>query len=150
MMHWNVTYNDPNRWNAVLAVSGPKWPWWDGILQSLKGNPLGSPKMDLVGLDGLQELQALRDELTHRTPVNFLRTTGGIVAFTKVRLEVYAIPIKRQELLHLKSDRSAEGADRSVLMLSFARHGNEVKLTMEGPSSASLRMEKWLNHSLAT
>ena len=103
MMHWNVTYNDPNRWKEVHAICGPKWPWMDAMRQTLKGRPLGSPKLDLVGLEGLSDLQSMRDDLTHRTPVNFQRTQGGVMAFTKVRLEVYAIPIRRQELEHASS-----------------------------------------------
>ena len=101
-MHWNVTYNDPNRWNEVYAICGTQWSWRQGIRQAWSGQPLGSPKLDLLQVKGIIELQAMRDELNHRTPINFLRTTKGVIAFTKVRLEVYAIPIEESELQRLE------------------------------------------------
>ena len=140
MMHWNVTYNDPNRWKEVHAICGPKWPWMDAIRQTLKGRPLGSPKLDLVGLKGLDDLQSMRDDLTHRTPVNFQRTQGGVMAFTKVRLEVYAIPIRRQELELLRIEPSETSA---TLTLDFKREGHSVRILMEGTKSMVNRMESW-------
>tara|TARA_B100000768_G_C11284675_1_gene381450 strand:- start:1823 stop:2275 length:453 start_codon:yes stop_codon:yes gene_type:complete len=144
MMHWNVTYNDPNRWNEVHAICGPKWPWLDGIRQVLKGKPLGSPKLDLVRLEGLDELQAMRKDLGHRTPVNFLRTTGGIMAFTKVRLEVYAVPIRRQELQSMQIAEASATGGRPVLEIKFERDNHQVTLAMEGSEAAVNRMENWL------
>ncbi|MDA8606251.1 hypothetical protein N9L13_04390 [Flavobacteriales bacterium] len=148
MMHWNVTYNDPNRWKEVHAICGPKWPWMDAMRQTLKGRPLGSPKLDLVGLEGLGDLQSMRDDLTHRTPVNFQRTQGGVMAFTKVRLEVYAIPIRRQELELLRIEPSETSATLATLTLEFKREGHSVRILMEGTKSMVNRMESWFRHGL--
>lgn len=144
MMHWNVTYNDPNRWNEVHAICGPRWPWLDGIRQSMKGNPLGSPKMDLIGLEGLGELQEMREDITHRTGVNFLRTMDGIVAFTKVRLEVYAIPIRSAEVLEVIDELSHDAPGKAEVKITFSRDQHKVTMRMEGSQSSAKRMMKWL------
>jgi hypothetical protein len=149
MMHWNVTYNDPNRWNEVYAICGPKWPWLDGVRQSLKGNPLGSPKMDLIGLEGLEELQTMRDVLNHRTGVNFLRTTDGVIAFTKVRLEVYAIPIRCSEVLEVVDGPSHDSLGKAEVRITFSRGGQQVTMRMEGSQSATNRMTQWLKKGVA-
>ena len=94
MMYWNVTYNDPNRWKAVYKASGGRLPWWRGVRETFAGLPVGSPKLDLVRVEGITELQELRADLSERTAINFSRTTAGLIAFTKVRLEVYAVPMR--------------------------------------------------------
>lgn len=149
MMHWNVTYNDPNRWNEVHAICGPRWPWLDGIRQSRKGNPLGSPKMDLIATEGLAELETMRNDLTHRTGVNFLRTTNGVIAFTKVRLEVYAIPIRCGEVLEVIDEPSHDSPGKAEVRITFSRGGHLVVMRMEGSQSATNRMTQWLKKGVA-
>ena len=148
-MHWNVTYNDPNRWNEVYAICGMRWSWRQGIRQAWSGQPLGSPKLDLRQVKGIDELQAMRDELIHRTPVNFLRTTKGLIAFTKVRLEVYAIPIGESELQRLEVIENQEEPGTSTLVLEFLREAQSVQFFMQGPSAAVIRMEAWLSSGLS-
>lgn len=148
-MHWNVTYNDPNRWNEVYAICGTRWSWRQGIRQAWSGQPLGSPKLDLLQVIGIDELQAMRDELNHRTPINFLRTTKGVIAFTKVRLEVYAIPIEELELQRLEVMENQEGRGTSTLALEFIREAQSVQFVMQGPSAAVGRMESWLFSGLS-
>lgn len=148
-MHWNVTYNDPNRWNEVYAVCGARWSWRQGIHQAWSGQPLGSPKLDLRQVKGIDELQAMRDVLNHRTPVNFLRTTKGLIAFTKVRLEVYAIPIGESELQRLEVIENQEEPGTSTLVLEFLREAQSVQFFMQGPSAAVIRMEAWLSSGLS-
>jgi hypothetical protein len=104
--------------------------------------------LDLVGLEGLGDLQSMRDELTHRTPVNFQRTQGGVMAFTKVRLEVYAIPIRRQELELLRIEPSETSATLAMLTLEFKREGHSVRILMEGTKSMVNRMESWFRLGL--
>ena len=59
------------------------------------------PKLDLVRVEGITELQELRADLSERTagPSIFSRTAAGLIAFTKVRLEVYAVPMRWSEQL---------------------------------------------------
>jgi hypothetical protein len=110
----------------------------------MKGNPLGSPKMDLIGLEGLGELQEMREDLTHRTGVNFLRTMDGIVAFTKVRLEVYAIPIRSAEVLEVIDELSHDAPGKAEVQITFSRDQHKVTMRMEGSQSSAKRMMKWL------
>ena len=138
-MHWNVTYNDPNRWKEVYALAGPRLPWWKGIRETVAGRSVGSPKLDLVHITGIPELQALRDELSERTAINFLRTAEGLIAFTKVRLEVYAVPMNWSEAVNC----SQQGA----LIVSFERDGHCVELAMRASKSVESRFRNWFEQA---
>ena len=135
MMYWNVTYNDPNRWKAVYESSGGRLPWWRGVRETFVGLPVGSPKLDLVRVEGITELQELREDLSERTAINFSRTAAGLIAYTKVRLEVYAVPMRWSEQLVC----SQEGA----LMLQFQRGAESVRLHMQGSASAEANFRAW-------
>lgn len=135
MMHWNVTYNDPNRWKAVHEASGGRLPWWRGVRETFAGLPVGSPKLDLVRVEGIPELQELREDLSERTAINFSRTSAGLIAYTKVRLEVYAIPMRWNE--HLVC--SQEG----VVVVQFQRGAESVRLHMQGSASAVANFRGW-------
>ncbi len=139
MMHWNVTYNDPNRWKEVYAVGGARLPWWSGIRETLQGLPVGSPKLDLIEVQGIEALQALREALSERTQVNFLRTSAGLIAFTKVRLEVYAVPMCWSEELTC----TKEGA----LIVHFERNGQPVALHMKASASAEAKFRMWFERA---
>lgn len=138
-MHWNVTYNDPNRWKEVHAFAGPRLPWCKGIRETVAGRSLGSPKLDLVHITGIPELQALRDGLSERTAINFLRTAEGLIAFTKVRLEVYAIPIHWNEAVSC--------TQQGDLTVAFERDGHRVELFMRGSKSAEARFRNWFEQA---
>lgn len=135
MMYWNVTYNDPNRWKAVYETSGGRLPWWRGVRETFAGLPVGSPKLDLVRVEGITELQELRADLSERTGINFSRTAAGLIAFTKVRLEVYAVPMRWSEQLIC----SQEGA----LVVQFQRGAESVGLHMRGSASAEAIFRAW-------
>jgi hypothetical protein len=135
MMYWNVTYNDPNRWKAVYESSGGRLPWWRGVRETFVGLPVGSPKLDLVRVEGITELQDLREDLSERTAINFSRTAAGLIAYTKVRLEVYAVPMRWSEQLVC----SQEGA----LMVQFQRGAESVRLHMQGSASAEANFRAW-------
>ena len=135
MMHWNVTYNDPNRWKAVYEASGGRLPWWRGVRETFAGLPVGSPKLDLVRVEGITELQELREDLSERTAINFSRTAAGLIAYTKVRLEVYAVPMRWSE--HLVC--SHEGA----LVMQFQRGAESVRLYMKGSAAAEAKLRAW-------
>lgn len=135
MMYWNVTYNDPNRWKAVYEASGGRLPWWRGVRETFAGLPVGSLKLDLVRVEGITELQELREGLSERTAINFSRTSAGLIAYTKVRLEVYAVPIRWSEQLMC----SQEGA----LVVQFQRGAESVRLHMQGSASAEANFRAW-------
>jgi len=134
-MYWNVTYNDPNRWKAVYETSGGRLPRWRGVCETFAGLPVGSPKLDLVRVEGITELQELRADLSERTGINFSRTAAGLIAFTKVRLEVYAVPMRWSEQLIC----SQEGA----LVVQFQRGAESVRLNMRGSVSAEANFRAW-------
>ena len=50
-------------------------------------------------MEGITELQELREDLSERTAINFSRTSAVDCLHTKVRLEVYAIPMRWNEQL---------------------------------------------------
>ena len=135
MMYWNVTYNDPNRWKAAHEASGGRLPWWRGVRETFAGLPVGSPKLDLVRVEGITELQELREDLAERTAINFSRTSAGLIAYTKVRLEVYAIPMRWNEQLVC----SQEGA----VVVQFQRGTESVRLHMQGAASAVANFRAW-------
>ena len=135
MMYWNVTYNDPNRWKAVHEASGGRLPWWRGVRETFAGLPVGSPRLDLVRVEGITELQELREDLSERTAINFSRTSAGLIAYTKVRLEVYAIPMRWNEQLVC----SQEGA----VVVQFQRGTEPVRLHMQGSAAAVANFRAW-------
>ena len=135
MMYWNVTYNDPNRWKAVYEASGGRLPWWRGVRETFAGLPMGSPKLDLVRVEGITELQELREDLSERTAINFSRTAAGLIAYTKVRLEVYAVPMCWSEQLNCWQ----EGA----LVVQFQRGAESVRLHMQGSASDEANFRAW-------
>ena len=135
MMQWNVTYNDPNRWKAVFDAAGPRLTWCQGIRETLRGRPVGSPKLDLLSVEGIPELEELRRTINERTVVNFQRTQGGLVAYTKVRLEVYAIPFRWSEGVRCTSEGPLE--------LRFLRENREVRLAMRASRSVEKNVRSW-------
>ena len=139
MMYWNVTYNDPNRWKAVYEASGGRLRWWRGVRETFAGLPIGSPKLDLVRVEGITELQGLREDLSERTAINFSRTAAGLIAYTKVRLEVYAVPMRWSEQLFC----SQEGE----LVVQFQRGTESVRLHMQGSASAEANFRAWFVHA---
>ena len=147
MMVWNVTYNDPGRWREVHAVAGPKWGWLEGLIATVKGCPIGSPKLHLEAVDGLPKLEHGGADQQQLTPINFQRTRAGAVAYTKVRLEVYGIPFRWDEVQ--STPRQAPGSRGSRIELSFQRKDRVVTLTLSGSQRAIARMEAWLTMAAA-
>lgn len=141
-LFWNVTYNDPGRWRDVYAISGPRLGWFQGIRATFGGFAVGSPKLKLERIDGIAELQAMRDPLNDRTDINFLRTKGGLIAFTKVRLEVYAIPFRNAEW---QIEHHADTANHARLDVLIQRENESMRLVMVGAPSTASRMLRWLD-----
>ena len=147
MMVWNVTYNDPGRWREVYAVAGPKWGWLEGLIATMKGCPIGSPKLHLEAVGGLPELEHSGTDQQQLTPINFQRTRSGAVAYTKVRLEVYGIPFRWDEVQSTPPE--APDSEGARLVLAFKRQDRVVTLTLSGSQRAVVRMEAWLAMAVA-
>lgn len=139
MMFWNVTYNDPNRWKAIFEVGGARLPWWRGVRETLGGLSVGSPKLDLIHVEGIDDLQTLRQDLSERTSINFSRTSAGLIAYTKVRLEVYAIPMRWSEELTCTKE---EG-----VVVQFQRGTESVQLHMKASASAEAKFRAWFERA---
>lgn len=139
MMFWNVTYNDPNRWKAVYEAAGPRISGWQGICETLRGRPVGSPKLDLLVLDGIPELESMQQGVNERMPINFQRTRAGLVAYTKVRLEVYAIPFRWNE--------GVQCTPNGALEVQFCRDDREVRLAMRGSNAVEKNFRSWFAHA---
>ena len=147
MMVWNVTYNDPGRWREVYVVAGPKWGWMEGLIATVKGCPIGSPKLHLESVDGLLELEHGGANQQQLTPINFQRTRAGAVAYSKVRLEVYGIPFRWDEVQSTERRTPMSGSPRMDLV--FKREDRMVTLTLSGSQRAIARMEAWLAMAMA-
>lgn len=146
MMFWNVTYNDPGRWREVYAVAGPKLGSWQAVVETLRGRPVGSPKLDVVKLEGWPELVSMRTAVNDRTVINFQRTQEGCVAFTKVRLEVYALPLRWSELSEFKV-KSDDRTGQQQITLEFNRNGTPLRICMQGAERRVAQMAEWLSRS---
>lgn len=147
MMVWNVTYNDPGRWREVYGVAGPKWGWMEGLIATVKGCPIGSPKLNLESVDGLPELEHGGADQQQLTPINFQRTRAGAVAYYKVRLEVYGIPLRWDEVQ--STERRMPISGRPHMELTFKRCDRTITLTLSGSQRAIARMEAWLGMAMA-
>ena len=147
MMVWNVTYNDPGRWREMYGGAGPKWGWMEGLIATVKGCPIGSPKLHLESVDGLPELEHGGAGQQQLTPINFQRTQAGAVAYSKVRLEVYGIPFRWDEVQSTERRTPMSGSPRMDLV--FKREDRMVTLTLSGSQRAIARMEAWLAMAMA-
>lgn len=119
MKAWNLTYNDPNRWAEVHAISGKPLGFLKGIMQGGTGSPRG------VLIEAPGELKALVDETTYVKYCNFQRTESGAILYFKVRLEVYGIPFEKNDLVAMQMASRKSDAFRYTITL-FYRSGKQL------------------------
>lgn len=123
MKFWNLTYNDPNRWQEVYAICGKPLNFW----QSLKSGGSGSPRGILFDAPG--ELKTKIGDSSNIKYCNVQRMSGGGLLYFKVRLEVYGIPISSGEVLRVERIvRTAGGSNESgqfacIIRLVFRSQG---------------------------
>lgn len=141
---WNVTYNDPHRWQEVYAISGKRVGGWKGVLETIRGRSIGSPAVQLQGCDGLDEFQHLFQSQTHRVSLNFMRTSAGIIGFCKVRLEVYAIPIRRGEWTFEPQQFAPTSETSEAGILRCTRNGHQIQWYVSGLPDVMNRFTGWL------
>ena len=128
MRHWNLTYNDPDRWREVYAVAGRPLGFSQTLINGFRGRPTGSPRAQLVGASRpeIQDLLTLTDNLKW---ANIQRTQNGVILYFRVLLETYGIPFKSEGLT------VSEGPDFRLM------HGEDW-LAFQGQEAPNLR--QWL------
>lgn len=146
MRYWNLTYNDPDRWREVYAISGPPLGFVAGIRASLSGRSTGSPKAELVdaSCENLRDLLQLTSNLKW---ANAQRTQQGIVLYFRVLLETYGLPMRRGEV-NLGPLQPA-GDSAMLLTLTAQRHSDSQEwIQLQGPAERMQILRAWLSDAL--
>lgn len=143
MRYWNLTYNDPDRWREVYAISGPPLGFVAGIRASLSGRSTGSPKAELVdaSCESLRDLLQLTSNLKW---ANFQRTQNGAILYFRVLLETYGLPLRTGEVV-LSPLQSSTGDEVELTVQSTEAHS----LKLRGPQERMERLRGWLLEALA-
>ncbi|MFT4779328.1 MAG: hypothetical protein ACJAU0_001816 [Flavobacteriales bacterium] len=116
MRCWNLTYNDPDRWAEVHAISGKPLSFIAGI----KAGGTGSPRGVLLHLP--TELNSMLTETSNADYCNIQRTSDGGILFFKVRLELYGIPLNRSDFRFVRSELQADGSGVFTLQFNEGRY----------------------------
>ncbi len=144
---WNLTYNDPGRWREVERICGSRVTAWQGILKSLRGNPVGSPRAALFACSGDNKLVALIETHSDKRTLNLEQTTKGAIAYFKVRLELYGIPFRRGEWVGCEQQPKTDDSP-PTFDLKFQREGEEHIFQISAPQSTIDALKRWLNNCL--
>lgn len=131
MLIVNVSYNDPDRWRQVHAVSGPPLPFFASLFRGGRGSPAGRFR---AASD--PALTTLLEPGTADVRVNFERTSEGAILYFRALLETWAIPLRR----------GATAAARVGECLELRVEGETVLLDV--PSGRVDQLEEWLNGTL--
>lgn len=112
MKCWNLTYNDPERWEQVYTVCGRPL----AFMQMLRLGGSGSPRGVLVSAPG--HLGDMLEETSYVKYCNVQRMSEGGLLYCKVRLEVFGLPVDRSSVLRVESSRrQAEAFNRQVSII---------------------------------
>lgn len=146
MRYWNLTYNDPDRWREVYAISGQPLGFVAGIRASLSGRSTGSPKAELVdaSCENLRDLLQLTSNLKW---ANAQRTQQGIVLYFRVLLETYGLPMRRGEV----SLGLLQPAGDSTMLLTLTAHRHSYSqewIQLQGPAERMQSLRAWLSDAL--
>ena len=145
MRYWNLTYNDPDRWREVYAISGQPLGFVAGIRASLSGRATGSPKAELVdaSCENLRDLLRLTSNLKW---ANAQRTQHGIVLYFRVLLETYGLPLRFGEV---SLGPLQPGGDSAMLLTLTARHSDPHEwIQLQGPAERMHSLQAWLADAL--
>ncbi len=124
MKCWNLTYNDPGRWEEVYAVCGRPLSFW----QSVKMGGSGSPRGVLVAAPGFLGEQL--NETSYVKYCNVQRMDGGGLLYCKIRLEVYGLPLAKGDVLRV--ERMQRNADAfAVLIRIVLRNRSQVDIACD-------------------
>ena len=119
---------------------------WQGIRESIKGRPIGSPRATLIACSGNGALEDILESQSERRIINFEQTSEGVIAYFKVRLELYGIPFRRGEWIggqQVHRDGSLSTHD-----LKFHREGVAFVFQTDAPESTITQLQGWLDQCL--
>lgn len=131
MLVVNVSYNDPDRWRQVHAVSGAPLPFFASFFRGGRGSPAGRFRDTSDAA-----LKALLEPGTADVRVNFERTSEGAILYFRALLETWAIPLRR----------GATTAVRVGECLELRLDAESILLDV--PSGRADQLEHWLNRTL--
>ena len=140
MRFWNLTYNDPNRWAEVYALSGPPLGLWASLKSGFAGQSTGSPKFLLEDTSD-RELSPLIRQTSALKWGNFQRTEGGCILYFRVQLETYGIPFKKGQF----TIQSLQQIDSSEFFLQIHNLMDDDWVLLKGPHDRMQKLEAWLN-----
>ena len=112
MRFWNLTYNDPDRWREVYAISGDPHGFWKALRNGASGSPRG-----VITNTSSEEINELISATSAIKYCNFQRTDSGAILFVRVRLEVYGIPLRRDHIKSIDFDNSKENANWKTMII---------------------------------
>ena len=121
---WNLTYNDPGRWEEVYAICGRPISFLKGIMQGGTGSPRGV----LIDVPGESASQLL--ETSNIKYCNFQRTEKGAILFFKVRLEVYGIPIRETDVVSIRLEHRKSNAFQHAIILMLGT-GKQIEIACQ-------------------
>ena len=130
MLVINVSYNDPERWRQVHAVSGAPLPFFTSLFSGGRGSPAGRFR-DASNA----EMKSILAPGTADVRVNFERTAEGGIMYFRALLETWAVPLSRNTT-------------------TAVRVGDAMELHVQGdvvlidvPSGRIDQLERWLASS---
>ena len=146
---WNLTYNDPGRWREVEAISGKRFGIWKGMIQTLKGKPIGSTRTRLLSCSNHPSFEKLLGSSDTRRGLNFESTSDGVIAFFKVRLELYGTPIRRGEW---DSSNFGDLSEKTQLpiKLTFRRGDQTLTFHIQADNHQCIQLKRWLHQNLTS
>ncbi|WP_306640075.1 hypothetical protein [Sanyastnella coralliicola] len=124
MRYWNLTYNDPDRWDEVYAITGRPVPFFKGIAQGGTGSPRG------VLIDVPGEASEMLGETSNVKYCNLQRTQQGAILYFKIRLEVYGIPLGDHEVLSMRRELQNRTSHPCVFTLNLAS-GKQIQIACD-------------------
>jgi len=119
---------------------------WQGIRESIKGRPIGSPRATLIACSGNEALEDILTSQSERRIINFEQTAGGVIAYFKVRLELYGIPFRRGEWIG--GQQVNRDGSLSTYDLTFQREGVSFVFQTDAPESTMTQLQGWLDQCL--
>ena len=142
MRHWNLTYNDPDRWAEVYAFSGPPLDLWTSLRSGFAGQSTGSPKFLLEDASD-RELSSLIRQSSALKWANFQRTERGCILYFRVQLETYGIPFKKGHF----SIQPLRNHGPHEFFLQVHDMLDDDWLLFKGPGDRMQKLDTWLRFS---
>ena len=127
MLVVNVSYNDPERWRQVHAVSGAPLPFFASLFSGGRGSPAGRFR-DTSNA----EIKSILAPGTGDVRINFERTAEGAVLYFRALLETWAIPLRWDTTTAVRVGDAME------------LHAHGDVLLIDVPNGRIDQLERWL------